>query len=465
VKGLALSGALFITGATGLIGRALLAVLDEERFPRVCCLTRDPARVATPGWTRTPSAVVRGSLLDREAYRTALEAADTVVHLAAATGKTNPDEYFKVNVEGTRVLLEECRRAGVRNLLHVSTIAVKYKDKRRYYYAQSKEQSEQIVHASGLNYVIVRPTIVIDGKAPALIALMRMARASIVPIIGDGLAPIQPIYLDDLVACLSFLLTQGRFANETIELGGPETITMKEFLKEIHFHLYHKQASCIHIPRAPLITALSLVERFSYSLLPVSVGQLAVFGNDSTIAPNDAFAQHAGRMKGIEEMLRLSCEMEAEPQLGDDVGLERECRVLTSYLIGGTPDRYVLGKYLEAHRVSDVWRETRAIGYETFLLRAARTHPIIARAVDAYCRVFLPGSLVRKKCVLLLAILEAAPSAHRSIDAPERSRRSSVLAKLACRGAVFIVLVSLGMAILGPLHLMLGPGGSRFKEQ
>ena len=456
---------LFITGATGLIGRALLAVLDEERFPRVYCLTRDPAALEIPGSTRRPSVVVRGSLLDREAYRKALEVVQTVVHLAAATGKTNPEEYFKVNVEGTRALVEECRRAGVRNFLHVSTIAVKFKDKRRYYYAQSKELAEQIVRAGGLNYVIVRPTIVLGRTAPAWIALMKLARARVIPIIGDGAAPIQPIYLDDLVTCLSFILTQGRFANETIELGGPDTATLKEFLKQIHFHLYRKQASCIHIPRAPLITALSLVERFSYSMLPVSVGQLAVFANDGTISPNDVFAQHAGRMKGIEEMLRLSCETGAEPQSSDTVVLEHECRVLSRYLIGRTPDRYVVGKYIEAHRASDVWREARAVGYEGFLLKAAVIHPVTARVVDAYCRVFLPGSLVRKKSVLLLAILEASPSTHGDIDAPERSRRSAVLAKLVWRGAVFMALVSLGMATLGPLHLMLGPGGSRFKEQ
>jgi NADH dehydrogenase len=90
-----------------------------------------------------------------------LTGCNTVLHLAAATGKAAKEDYYNIIVNGTSELISNCHKAGVRNILYVSTIAVKYPDKYRYDYAQSKEQAEVIIRNSGLNYAIVRPTIVI----------------------------------------------------------------------------------------------------------------------------------------------------------------------------------------------------------------------------------------------------------------------------------------------------------------
>ena len=75
------------------------------------------------------------------AYLDALRGCDTVVHLAAVTGKAKPTDYFRVNREGTRALVDAAKAAGVRQLLHVSTIAVKYRDEQRYFYAHSKRDA------------------------------------------------------------------------------------------------------------------------------------------------------------------------------------------------------------------------------------------------------------------------------------------------------------------------------------
>ena len=65
-----------------------------------------------------------------------------MLHLAAVTGKNRPAEYFRVNREGTRALVDECRRRRVKRIIYISTIAAKFQDQRRYYYAQSKHQAE-----------------------------------------------------------------------------------------------------------------------------------------------------------------------------------------------------------------------------------------------------------------------------------------------------------------------------------
>ncbi|MBI3682251.1 MAG: NAD-dependent epimerase/dehydratase family protein, partial [Acidobacteria bacterium] len=86
---------LFLTGASGDLGRHLEPKLSARQS------------LDRPG----------GDLLDPRTYAAKLAQCDTVVHLAAVTGKAAADSYFRVNREGTRILVEEARRAGVRNFL------------------------------------------------------------------------------------------------------------------------------------------------------------------------------------------------------------------------------------------------------------------------------------------------------------------------------------------------------------
>ena len=135
---------LFVTGAAGFVGSRFLERVAPGR--KVVCLIRTrPAQV--------PKNVefIQGDLSSPASYAGALKGCGAVVHLAAATGKSRPETYFQVNREGTRALVGECRRAGVPQFLFVSTIAAKFDNQNRYYYAQSKRQAEEVVANSGLS--------------------------------------------------------------------------------------------------------------------------------------------------------------------------------------------------------------------------------------------------------------------------------------------------------------------------
>ncbi|MBI4589083.1 MAG: NAD-dependent epimerase/dehydratase family protein [Candidatus Rokubacteria bacterium] len=295
-----MANALFITGATGFVGRHLLGRLDPARYPQVYCLGRRPTAVA-PG----PFRIVEGDLADARRYAPALASTDTVIHLAAATGKAPREEYFRVNAGGTEVLLEAAERAGVRNFLYVSSIAVRYPDTSGYYYAQSKQLGEDAVGRSRLRFAIVRPTIILGRDAPAWTLLGRLSRAPITFLPGDGKTRIQPIYVDDLVDCLVSVLDDDLFTRDTFEVGGPEPVAFEAFLRTAH-RLYHgKEPRVVHLPLAPLIRLLAILEKPLYSHLPITAGQLSAFRYDGTIRANSLFDRHAPRMKPVDDMLRL----------------------------------------------------------------------------------------------------------------------------------------------------------------
>ena len=296
---------LFITGASGYVGRRLVSLIDPAGHRTIYCL----ARRGTPFRGPEPEAKahwVTGDLLDSAAYSKPLACCDTVVHLAALTGKHQAAAYFRVNTEGTRVLVDASRRAGVQNFLHVSTIAVKYRDQSRYYYAQSKKLAEEIVAQSGLRYTILRPTIVVGNRAPVLEGLCRLARAPWIPLFGGGQVGVQPIYVDDLIHSILSILDEEMFENQTLDLGGPEVLSMEDMLIRLRRSLGGKEARLVRIPVGLISPFLAFFERFFLPVMPFTAGQLASFSNDGTIESSPFFERLRPRMKSFDEALRLA---------------------------------------------------------------------------------------------------------------------------------------------------------------
>jgi nucleoside-diphosphate-sugar epimerase len=299
-----LGTSIFITGHSGFVGRHLLGSHGSTKYQNIYGLSR--GKVALQNLSaRKNVRSLSGSLRDSSLYAPYLASSDVVLHLAACTGKAAPDDYFAVNTQGTKLLVEQCRQLGVDNFLYVSSIAVTYADKSRYYYAQSKQQAEDVVRQSGLNYTILRPTIVLGKDAPLWQNLLRLAKPPIILLFGDGRARIQPLFIDDLVESIFAIIDQKMFSNQTIDLGGAEVVTIEGFLTQVHRVLYKKQPKVIHLPLKYLTPFLSLAERAFSFALPFNVGQLSLFTNDGVAQPNFPLQSRLPHMKDIPTMLQL----------------------------------------------------------------------------------------------------------------------------------------------------------------
>ncbi len=301
---------LLITGGLGFVGRHLLNRLPMQNYDKVFCLSRDEAthreRITKDERIQFLNASLPFGL---EAYEHKISGTDTVVHLAAITGKARRSQYFEVNVEGTRAMTEMSRRLGISRFLYVSSIAVRFPDKNHYYYAQSKEKAEEIVRTSGLRYTIVRPTIVLGQGAQVWGGLSRLVRFPVLPIFGDGRTLIQPIWVDDLARFIVDLLRADRFQKETLEVGGPESISIEEFLLRASRLLRRSKPRTIHLPIELFLKALSWLEPLFLPVLPVTAGQLATFRFDGRPQPNalDESSSAQPQLRNIDQMLYALC--------------------------------------------------------------------------------------------------------------------------------------------------------------
>jgi nucleoside-diphosphate-sugar epimerase len=298
-KGSDAIASIFLTGANGFVGRRLLPLLASCPNRRVVCLVRSkPA-----GSQANNVEFVVGDLLDSPAYADALASCDAVIHLAAATGKQAPADYFRINRDGSQTLVTAAERAGARRFVHVSTIAVNFPDKSHYPYAQSKQQAEVAIRQSSLEWTIVRPTMILGTNAPALEGLARLAALPLVPMFGDGRNPVQPILAEDLAAFLLATLEGETLIGRTLEVGGPQVLSIENLLLRIRCAIGKGSVRVVHLPARPLATCLAWVEPWLRPLLPLTAGQLASFTNPGSIAPDAWVEARQMGMKNVEEML------------------------------------------------------------------------------------------------------------------------------------------------------------------
>jgi hypothetical protein len=144
----------------------------------------------------------------------------------------------------------------------------------------------------------------------------------------------------------------------------------------------------------------------------------------------------------------------------DSKELQRECRLFTQYLLGCAPDTYVERKYIEAHEtLSNLAPANR---FDIFLIGAARRNSVLLKLADAYAGIFDNRGLLRRKLVLLFAILETSPPFFQKIDAVDGEGRFLLACSAIVRGVISVLSLIAGAILFVPASMILrGPAGAK----
>lgn len=212
-----------VTGASGLLGGGLARAL-AERGDDVTVLQRRAAGLKLRE--------IRGDVADPAPVGTAVAGQDAVIHLAAKVNVVGPwAEYERANILGTTTIVQACRRAGVRRLVHVSSPSVANAGlslvgvgaepadpyRARGPYARSKAAAELIAlgaDSASLRVVAIRPHLVWGPHDTQLTTrVVSRARAGRLPLIGSGSALVDTTYVDNAVEALMAALDRCEHAH------------------------------------------------------------------------------------------------------------------------------------------------------------------------------------------------------------------------------------------------------------
>jgi nucleoside-diphosphate-sugar epimerase len=199
---------LAITGATGFVGRRVLALAGVAGRP-VRALARRP-QPAQPGvdW-------VIGDLDDGAALAQLCAGADAVLHIAGVVNAPDAAGFMAGNQRGTANVVAAATTAGVGRFVHVSSLAAR--EPALSLYGQSKAAADEVVAASGLDHIIVRPPGVYGPGDAEMLDLFRAGARGLGLAPGPANARFSLIHVDDLARALLALADSGP-AGEVVEI-------------------------------------------------------------------------------------------------------------------------------------------------------------------------------------------------------------------------------------------------------
>jgi NADH dehydrogenase len=272
---------IFVTGATGFVGHAVVRALLHHGF-LVRCLVRRGSESELRGFESIDR--VPGDVLKPEGLVHAVEGCAAVIHLVGiirehrARGVT----FERLHPLATANMLGVAHEAGVKRYLHMSALGTRSDARARYH--QTKWEAEEIVRASALEWTIFRPSLIYGTGDEFVSMLARLVRrAPVVPVLGSGQTRFQPVALEHVAEGFVRALRIPASVGQVYEVAGPQAYRFLDILDLIGAAVGRRRVRKVHVP-------LGLVRAATHGLgwlpfFPVTTDQLIMLGEDNVTEP------------------------------------------------------------------------------------------------------------------------------------------------------------------------------------
>jgi predicted dehydrogenase/nucleoside-diphosphate-sugar epimerase len=264
-----------VTGASGSVGRAVVKRLRDTGHRVRVFVRRIPAK------PQDGVEYVFGNLGDPAAVDRAVKGAETVIHCGAAM-KGGWPEHKGGTVVGTQNVIAACKKHGVKQLVHISSMSVvdwagsqgagpvnesanlEPRPDERGVYTRAKLDAELLVTraaAEGLPCVILRPGQIFGGGIPLINGAVARNAGGRWLVLGDGKLELPLVYIDDVVDSIINAVDKRLTKGEIIQIIDPEQLSQEEVLA-----LAGGGKPIVRVPR-PLVFALGKLSEFPLGML------------------------------------------------------------------------------------------------------------------------------------------------------------------------------------------------------
>ena len=236
---------LLIFGGSGFVGRALCRQLVAAGYARIIVPTRHRAHAKAlsvlPGVT-----VLETRPLDDDTLQALVAGADVVVNLIAIL-QGSEAAFEATHVHWPRRLVQACEAAGGRRLVHVSALGVAEDAPSRY--LRSKARGEAVIRASGLDWRLLRPSVIFGAEDRFLNLFAELQQVLPVLPLAGATAQFQPVWVEDVAAALGQLIERPEAAGQVFEAAGPQVLSLRE-LVQLAGQLLSRPRPIVPLPHA-----------------------------------------------------------------------------------------------------------------------------------------------------------------------------------------------------------------------
>jgi uncharacterized protein YbjT (DUF2867 family) len=228
---------ILVTGGTGFVGQEVIRELLSLGL-RVRVLVRHPERTAHLAHAGVE--VIQGDALRPETLPAAMKGVKAVIHLIGIIVETSRVTYEQAHTEATRNVLAAAKAAGVTRWVQMSAIGTRPHARSRYHL--TKWRAEKLVRQSGLDWTIIRPSLIYGyDERDRLLNLLRLAlswplnflQLYSFPLLNGGEALIQPVSVREVARCFALAPSKAASMGRTFDLVGPVAFSWRAMIFEV----------------------------------------------------------------------------------------------------------------------------------------------------------------------------------------------------------------------------------------
>jgi uncharacterized protein YbjT (DUF2867 family) len=289
---------LLLTGATGLLGHAVVRRLTASGIP-VRCLVRDPRRLG-PERVRVQLAI--GDLADPASWRNALRGVDTVVHLAGGARDQPGATVEELNGLAAWRLLRAAERVRARHFVWIMPLGATPHHPMRM--QRAKALAAAALAEAAIPTTTFAHSLVYAPGDRHLRWLERLGYLPAVPLVGRGIARTQPVWAEDAADCVLAALDRVPERHARYELAGPETLTQRDFVRLV-LAASGRRRRTVPLPLAGLRAALQAEETLAGPASLVTWDDAQMLAVEMLSARGTADAESLGvRPRRVADVLR-----------------------------------------------------------------------------------------------------------------------------------------------------------------
>lgn len=301
-----MAGRVLLTGASGFVGSAVLRALRGRGYAITALANRRSIEPEHPEVRQ-----VAGGLFDARALDDAAGGCDAAIHLVGiiAERPKRGVTFERIHVEGTRNVLEACRKAGVRRYVQMSALGTRPDAVSEYH--RTKWRAEELVRSSGLTWTIIRPSLIHGpgGEFMTMEAHWARGQASpwlFMPYFGRGVfglggaGRLQPVHVDDVARAFVEAIDNPSTMGRTYDLGGSERLSWPELHEASARAIAGRRRAIIAMPAWK---ALLLTRLIPGALLPFNRDQVIMSQEENTCELSAFEADFGWTPRGFRETL------------------------------------------------------------------------------------------------------------------------------------------------------------------
>lgn len=278
-----------VTGAAGLVGIHTCRELVKHGW-KVRALVRDLPR-ATMKLGQLPVEFRVGDVRDAGSLRSGLSGCGAVVHLAAIAIEKKGETYVQSNTAATERLISAARAESVRRIIFMSQNGADSAS--RFPFLHSKGVAQDSVKSSGLQWTILRPSVIFGPEDEFVNVLGRLIvlTPGIFPLPGGGGARFQPVAVDDVAKVIRISLEKKETLGRIYDLGGSVPLTLRQMTERI-LSAMGTTRTLVPVPLSILRPVVAVAQRLLPNP-PVTSNLLDLLALDNTVA-NNALTENFG---------------------------------------------------------------------------------------------------------------------------------------------------------------------------